>query len=523
MGVGTGRAEPLPETAPAPAPVKKSSFNVMEYRIEGNTMLSATRIEEVMYPFLGEDKTIADVKAAQSALQAAYSDAGFLTVLVDIPEQTIKSGIVRLSVTEGKVSKTRVVGSRYYDLGRILAKVPELAEGSVPYFPGLQKEMADSNSVPGLKVTPVLRPGITPGSVEADLRVDDNLPLHGSVELNNYSSPNTQPLRVIGMLKYDNLWQQEHSMSLQYQTAPKDPSEVKVISGTYLIPLGSSGNQLALYVVSSHSNVAAVGDTTLLGQGDIFGARWVLPVASGPGFYHSITLGVDYKNFNNDTVLSGADTGHTPISYIPFSVAYSGTMQDGKGGASDINATINFKLRGVGDQLTDCNGQMTSQFECMRYDATPDYMYLRAGIDHTEPVFWGMSIFTRVDGQITSGPLISNEQFVAGGVDSVRGYYTAEQAGDNGLRGSLEVRGPQWGGGTLNDLHVLAFADGAKLTVVNPLPSQTASFNLSSVGFGLRAQASNANLTLDVARPCRETQYTTAGRIRVEFKANVSF
>jgi hemolysin activation/secretion protein len=198
-------------------------------------------------------------------------------------------------------------------------------------------------------------------------------------------------------------------------------------------------------------------------------------------------------------------------------------MQDGKGGADDINATINFKLRGVGDQMTDCSGQTTSQFECMRYDATPDYMYLRGGIDHTEPVLWGMSIFARVDGQITSGPLISNEQYVAGGVDSVRGYYTAEQAGDNGLRGSLEVRGPQWGGGMLNDLRVLAFADGAKLTVINPLPSQTASFNLSSVGFGLRSQASNANLTLDVARPCRDTQYTTAGKIRVEFKASVAF
>jgi len=41
--------------------------------------------------------------------------------------------------------------------------------------------------------------------------------------------------------------------------------------------------------------------------------------------------------------------------------------------------------------------------------------------------------------------------------------------------------GPQWRG-MLNDLRVLAFADGAKLTVINPLPSQTASFNLSSVG-----------------------------------------
>lgn len=486
-------------------------------------MLSVTRIEEVVYPFLGVDKTIADVEKARSALEMAYHTAGYLTVLVDIPEQTVKSGIVRLRVTEGKVSKIRVVGSHYYDLGRILAKVPELAEGSVPYFPNVQKEMADANSMPDLKVTPVLRPGVTPGSVEADLRVDDNLPLHGSLEANNYASPNTQPLRIIGMLRYDNLWQENHSMSLQYQTAPKNPSEVTVYSGTYLIPL-NSGNQLALYAVSSHSNVAAVGDTTLLGQGDIFGVRWVVPVALGQGFYHSVTLGVDYKNFNNDTLLSGSNTGHTPISYIPLSVAYSGSTQDGKGGANDYSATINLKFRGVGDQMTDCNGQTDTQFDCMRYGAQANYMFLRVGIDHTEPMPWGMSVFVRFDGQLASGPLISYEQFVAGGTDSVRGYYAAEQAGDNAVRGSIEVRGPQWGEGKLNDLHLLAFVDAAKLTVIDPLPSQTASFNLSSVGIGLRSQAwNNSTLTLDVARPLKDTLYTTAGRIRVECKANVMF
>ena len=83
MLVCTSRAEPLPEAAPA----RKNSFNVMEYRIEGNKMLSATRIEEAVYPYLGENKTIADVEAARGALEKAYRDAGYLTVLVDIPSR----------------------------------------------------------------------------------------------------------------------------------------------------------------------------------------------------------------------------------------------------------------------------------------------------------------------------------------------------------------------------------------------------------------------------------------------------
>ena len=277
--VCTSRAEP---DQPVAAPAKKNSFNVMEYRIEGNKMLSATRIEQAVYPYLGEDKTIADVEAARTALEKAYRDAGYLTVLVDIPEQTITGGVVRLGVAEGSVEKVRVVGSHYYDLGRILSKVPELAQDNVPYFPGVQKQMTDANRAADLRVTPVLRPGKTPGKVEVELKVEDKLPLHGSVDLSNYAGPNTKPLRLTGMLRYDNLWQKEHSLSMQYQTSPQQWDQVRVLSGTYLIPL-ASGNQLAMYAVSSHSNVAAVGDLTMLGQGNIVGTRWVLPLWTEAG------------------------------------------------------------------------------------------------------------------------------------------------------------------------------------------------------------------------------------------------
>ncbi len=518
MVVCTGRAEPVQPAAPA----KKNSFNVMEYRIEGNRMLSEARIEEAVQPYLGEDKTIADVEAARSALEKAYRDAGYLTVLVGIPEQTIRDGIVRLKVAPGSVDKLRVVGSHYYDLGRIRDKVPQLASGSVPYFPGVQTEMADANRTADLRLTPVLRPAQTPGEVDVDLRVEDKLPLHGSIELNNYAGPSTEPLRLSTMLRYDNLWQKEHSLSLQYQTSPQQWDQVRVLSGTYLMPL-DNGEQLAMYAVLSHSNVAAVGDITLLGQGNIAGARWVVPLWPLPGLYQSITPGVDYKNFKNDQFLSGSNTGHTPISYIPFSLGYNASMPD-KAGMTSANATLNFELRGLGDKSTDCAGQTVSQFECMRYGATPDYFYLRGGIDRTQNLAQGMSLYAKLDGQMASGPLISNEQFIAGGADSVRGYKEAEQSGDDGSHGTLELRGPQWASGGMNDLHVLAFYDAAHLRVREALPSQAATSNLASAGVGLRLQAWRyLNMRLDVGWPRKTTTYTTAGKAHVGFKASMGF
>ena len=80
-----------------------ATFDIMEIQVEGNSVLTTPAIEEAVYPYLGEKKNIQDVDKARQALEKAYHDAGYLTVFVDIPEQEVKEGIVRLKVTEGKV------------------------------------------------------------------------------------------------------------------------------------------------------------------------------------------------------------------------------------------------------------------------------------------------------------------------------------------------------------------------------------------------------------------------------------
>ena len=136
----------------------------------------------------------------------------------------------------------------------------------------------------------------------------------------------------------------------------------------------------------------------------------------------------------------------------------------------------------------------------------------------------GLALYARLDGQLANGPLISNEQYIAGGADSVRGYYESEQAGDDGARGSLELRGPQMASGKFSDLRLLMFLEGAHLRVREPLPSQTSTFTLDSAGLGLRAQAwKNFTMGVDVAWPLKDTTYTLAGKARYGFKAVAAF
>ena len=347
VSISAETAQPAREVAGevAEAPVeKKLIFDIFDIQIEGNTILPRMVIEKVIYPFMGEHKTIEDLEAARKTLEQKYKDSGFVTVFVDIPEQDVKDGVVRLSVTEGKVGRLRIKDSRYYSLGRIRESVPSLSEGSVPNFPAVQKEMASLNRSAGLRVSPVLRAGTAPGTVDVDLNVKDQSPLYASLELNDRFSPNTSRFRLIGTFRYDNLWQRGHSVNLQYQTSPENLDQVQVFSGNYLMGLGNSGIMLAVYGVHADSNVAVLGNVNVIGKGDIIGTRLVLPLNGLDNYYHSLTLGFDYKNFDQ-TVQLGTGGLVTPIRYFPISLLYSGTQQD-TSGATQFGMSVNFSTRG---------------------------------------------------------------------------------------------------------------------------------------------------------------------------------
>ncbi len=508
------------ETQPAQDDAAKSQehkFNIWEMQIEGNTLLDNNLIERTVYPFLGPDKSIQDVEAARQSLETFYRDSGYPTVVIDIPEQDISAGIVRLKVVQGTVSRVRVSGSRYFSLGRIRDGAPALAQGEVPYLPALQDQLKDINQAsPDRTVTPIFRPGATPGTVEVELRVKDELPLHADIELNNRNSIDTSELRASATLRYANLWQREHSASLMYQTAPQAPDEVRVFAGTYVMPLGD-GDVLAAYVVDSNSNVASAGDLTVIGNGTIVGARWVKALSEQQGYYHSATFGMDYKNFGEGVVPIGGQGFNTPIDYTNFLAQYRGTLIS-KDSKLSLGVSTNFGLRGLGNSV--------SEFENKRYLAKPNYFYLGAFGDYTRELVQGMQLYLAFDSQLADSPLVSNEEFSAGGADSVRGYFESQALGDDGITANVELRSPSYAGKLphISELRFLTFADAAKLRVRQPLNSQISSYELYSAGLGMRVNGDQGlAASLDLAWPLKDANGIEKGDPRAHFSLHYGF
>jgi hemolysin activation/secretion protein len=202
---------------------------------------------------------------------------------------------------------------------------------------------------------------------------------------------------------------------------------------------------------------------------------------------------------------------------MPFSLDYSGNAQ-GKSGTTQYSLATVFSFRGVGNNADDLANA--------RFRAQPNFFILRWDVQRNQNLpWWGLSLGMRFDGQLADQPLINNEQYFAGGLMNVRGYLESEALGDRAVHGSLELRGPNIAGdsGSLQELRVIAFTEGAQLRVVDPLPTQQERFTLSSTGMGLRARANHVELWLNFAVPIKSTLYTQAHHGRTQFSAVFRF
>lgn len=497
------------------------AFAIWEFRVKGATLLDQRVIELSLKPFLGPDKTLQTVQDAANGLELAYKSNGFGTVYVNIPEQDVIGGVVLLEVVEGTVQRVRVSGSKYHLPSEIKLKLNSVERGQPLHIPSFQENLNAINSQSAnLRVTPVLRAGKTPGTVEVDLRVKDELPLHAGMEVSNNNSKDTTRPRLSLDAGYDNLWQAHHSFSIQGQTSPEDTDEVLVLAGTYIFPVFDTASRVALYAVRSDSSVATLSDLTVIGDGKIFGARYVRALKPVPGISHSISVGIDYKDFAEQVGFAEGDDIITPIDYYMLAAIYNLGFN-----AEKSTTTWGFSInKGLRDSF---GGADYLQFENKRFQSTANFLYAQISVKREDRFKNGWSTNGRLRLQVSDSPLISNEQFSAGGHASVRGYYESQILGDKGVVASLQLNTPdisfklglnqfRWTG--------RVFTEGAHTEVIEPLSEQDSSFSIASTGLGTTFEFQDSvTLEIDAGWALKESDDIDEGDLRVHAVINLKY
>jgi hemolysin activation/secretion protein len=513
--VAPARAEVAPKTTP--------TFKVEKYLVAGNTVLPPATIGKVIADVdgaFGTNVTVDGIRAAATALQGAYRSRGYITVAVALPQQKLTNGMVRVKVTEGRLSSIEIKGNHYFSSNNVMRSLPSLHTNMILNGLLFQAELNRANANPDRQIYPLIGPGPEPGTSDFTLKVKDRLPLHAKVELNNQSSPGTPDLRVNTTAMFDNLWQQEHSLGVQYSFSPElykqgnqwaayDQPLVANYSGFYRLPLGRpesvadqvAGNpesfgyneatrkfnlppasgQADLTFFASRSTIDTgvqnLSSTSIFNnpgvetiventvQQDLtvnndLGVRLATPLLTKDNFQSDFSSGLDFKSYRitsnqtNNFVINeitvnaegipnppivSTDTHAVPVTdlqlqYLPLNVHGNASLRDALG--------MNTFSLGLGGNAW-YSGSVTNLRNITGSKKSSGYwVVINPGYSRTFEFVTNWATLFRADGQWASEPLISNEQFGAGGVNSVRGYQEGQVFGDCGWHVSLEQQTP---------------------------------------------------------------------------------
>jgi hemolysin activation/secretion protein len=300
-----------------------------------------------------------------------------------------------------------------------------------------------------------------------------------------------------------------------------------VFSGSYLARTSVDWLNMLFYGVDSKSNVATVGSQNVVGPGQIAGTRAVITLPPLENFFHTVSIGADFKHFGETVTQSNTGASFSsPVTYFPVTVSYNATWQR-EGAVTQLNAGLTAGTRGL--------GSTAAEFDARRTFATESFLYLRADASHTYDLPGKFQIFAKVQGQVADQPLVSSEEFSVGGLDTVRGYLESESLGDSAMVATAELRTPNLGDWiatppkeaatppqqpvAINEWRFFVFGDAGRAFVLQPLSEQTSVFNLASYGVGTRFKLYNyANGMVVFAMPVVGDTFTSANHPRILFR-----
>ncbi len=507
-------------------------FEVRQYLVEGNTVLSSKDIADLLKGFTGKEKDFADIQQAMDAIEKAYKNKGYNMATVLLPEQELSRGEVIINVIEPRIKDILVEGNTHYSRDNILRSLPAMKAGQMPRISDLAENLRAANENPGKKVGVQFKQGETPTDLNATVKVEDKRPFKVFATADNTGTKMSGEYRIGLGFQHYNLFDRDHILALQYQTSTDYPSRVSIASGSYRIPFYSIGDTLDLFGgysnVSNGTSQISGTDIQVAGEGIVGGVRYNLNLQRIGDYEHKLIIGADYRFYDNSALMTDTQLA-SDITTHPFSLTYAlGLKKE------------HFNIDGyVGGLHNDPWGHKGNpvDFEAARSGANPRYWIVRYGMNTLAKPFGDWLARLVVNGQYTDDRLISGEQFGLGGASSVRGYQEREEAYDAGLAGSAEIYTPDFGRifkVPNTQIRLLGFYDAGYGYNVHLQAGENKYNTLDSVGAGIRVQVGELfNFGIDGAIALRNTlnyrnsvldiNPTRAGDNRIHFKAQITY
>lgn len=425
----TSAAEATPEEVGLPDTGARIMINTIT--VEGATLISSGVIRFITSQYEGQELTLKQIQRIASLISSEYRKQGYLTSRAYVPPQKIQDGMLTIKVVEGKLGTVDIQGNRYFSTP-LLKKSLNMQPGGYFDYSALQQSLVYINEHPDRNAKVVLVPGKEPGVTDVVMNVTDRLPIHASLEYDNYGSRYINKSRYSTLLEHNNLTGHDDKLMLKFQTS--EAKYMRLYQGRYAIPLTPSF-ELGAYALSSQLELGKeFEDIESRGKARIYGVFMNKAVIQETNLDLRMNAGFDYKSIVNFLLGSKNSRDELRILKAGFDMDFTDRW-----GRNILTPEFDYGFADILGGMED-KDPMASREGAGATFQKGTFSYYRL-----QPLPLSTSLLWKNSGQYSNHNLTASEQFQIGGPSSVRGYAPAERSGDKGYYTSLELSLPLYG------------------------------------------------------------------------------
>ena len=459
LSIQSPAATPLPGGA---------TVKIETVHFTGNSVFSNQQLTAVLGKVTGQSFDLAGLQALVEKVTTFYRDKGYPFAKAYLPAQNLANGVLGITVLEGHYGQVKTTGKPRLAVAaqKFLSR---LKPGAVIKNAALERTTLILNDLPGISISPLIRPGKKVGTGDLVVAVSRKPLFTGKLGIDNHGNRYTGEYRAYVNLHWNSPFTFGDQLTLR-----------NFVSNTgewlgnlaYSLPLGTSGLRGQLgYAHIYYKLGEQFRSLDASGIVDIASAGLSYPLIRSQR--RNLTLAATWqgKRFDNK---QNAVNSRKHSNVLPLMLQFN--QRDGffGGGLSygDLIFTSgDLYLNGAQKAADASSARTAGSFQKLNIDV----VRLQA------TAVSNLSLYGRLSAQWASKNLNSSEKFGLGGPNGVRAYPVGEGFGDEGGFVQMEVRY------RVNHVTPYVFYDVGRIKInVNPWTTGTNYRTLAGAGLGLR-------------------------------------
>lgn len=507
LAQATGTVAPQSLPAPPRPASAAGSFKLNDLRLNGVKALSNEELQSITAPYIGRDVTLADLEGLAQAITARYKERGYFLAQAVVPVQTVRDGIVEISVIEGRLGKVDVVVAPDAPISeaRVRGFLAPLQPGEAVSAPAYERSMLLLSDQPGVKVSSGLQEGTQSGTTDLSVEVVAAPRWAFTAEADNHGTKESGRFRVGGTARWLSPFGIGDNLDMRVMVSDSNALQFGRIA--YEAPIGTGGWRAGVGLSRvSYELGGQFAELEAQGRANVLDFSLSYPLIRQRQQNLFLRLGADVKDLT-DEMRAAEFTSKKRVHGL--SVGWTWERRDELlgGGYWASSGTLYHGDLSIRDALSREFDQGSSG-----HRTEGSFTKLSFQLSRLQSIMPRHSLYLSVGGQWASKNLDASEKLALGGARAVRAYPSGELLVDQGAIGTVE-----WRWSYDEELTPFLFYDAARGKIVrNPTPFDgTNTHSLRGYGVGLswsRPGNFSINATLAWRDGTRPAQTDGGGR-----------